>query len=108
MAGIFVTMGVAADDPVPEAAAAAVVDASNLGITSDKTEITTCETGVSAVDAFFILGYLGFSHVRVHDEAWVGWSRTKETKSDSSHHRSGGEQRLCADGRYREQVLIQV
>jgi 3-mercaptopyruvate sulfurtransferase SseA len=44
------------------------------GITPDKTVITTCDTGVAAADAFFILRYLGFPDVRVHDEAWVNWS----------------------------------
>jgi thiosulfate/3-mercaptopyruvate sulfurtransferase len=47
------------------------------GITPDKTVITTCDTGVIAVDAFFILRYLGFLDVRVHDEAWVNCSRTR-------------------------------
>ncbi|MFH1981363.1 MAG: rhodanese-like domain-containing protein [Pseudomonadota bacterium] len=47
------------------------------GITPDKTVITTCDTGVAAADAFFILRYLGFPDVRVHDEAWVNWSRTR-------------------------------
>ena len=47
------------------------------GITPDKTVITTCDTGVAAADAFFILRYLGFSDVRVHDEAWVNWSRSR-------------------------------
>ncbi|CAG0983569.1 Putative thiosulfate sulfurtransferase [Geobacteraceae bacterium] len=44
------------------------------GITPDKTVITTCDTGIAASDAFFILRYLGFPDVRVHDEAWVNWS----------------------------------
>ena len=30
--------------------------------------------GLAAADAFFILRYLGFPDVRVHDEAWVNWS----------------------------------
>jgi len=47
------------------------------GVTPDKTVITTCDTGIAAADAFFILRYLGFPDVRVHDEAWVGWSRTR-------------------------------
>ena len=47
------------------------------GITPDKTVITTCDTGVAAADAFFILRYLGFPDVRVHDEAWVNWSRDR-------------------------------
>jgi 3-mercaptopyruvate sulfurtransferase SseA len=47
------------------------------GITPDRTVITTCDTGLAATDAFFILRYLGFPDVRVHDEAWVGWSRTR-------------------------------
>jgi thiosulfate/3-mercaptopyruvate sulfurtransferase len=47
------------------------------GITPDKTIITTCDTGIAASDAFFILRYLGFPDVRVHDEAWVVWSKTR-------------------------------
>jgi len=47
------------------------------GITPDKTIITTCDTGIAAADAFFILRYLGFPDVRVHDEAWVVWSKTR-------------------------------
>lgn len=45
------------------------------GITPDKTVITTCDTGIAAADALFVLRYLGFADVRVHDEAWVGWTR---------------------------------
>jgi 3-mercaptopyruvate sulfurtransferase SseA len=47
------------------------------GITPDKTVITTCDTGIAASDAFFILRYLGFPDVRVHEEAWVVWSKTR-------------------------------
>lgn len=47
------------------------------GITPDKMVITTCNTGVAAANAFFILRYLGFPDVRVHDEAWVNWSRIR-------------------------------
>lgn len=47
------------------------------GITPDKTIITTCDTGIAASDAFFILQYLGFPDVRVHDEVWVVWSKTR-------------------------------
>ena len=46
------------------------------GVTPDKTVITTCDTGIAAADAFFILRYLGFSNARVHEEAWVVWSNT--------------------------------
>ena len=46
-------------------------------ITPDKTVITTCDTGIAASDAFFILQYLGFPDVRVHDESWVVWSKTR-------------------------------
>ena len=45
------------------------------GVTPDKTVITTCDTGMAAADVSFILRYLGFPDVRVHDEAWVVWSR---------------------------------
>jgi thiosulfate/3-mercaptopyruvate sulfurtransferase len=47
------------------------------GITPDKPVVTTCDTGVAASDAFFIFRYLGFPDVRVHEEAWVVWSRTR-------------------------------
>jgi thiosulfate/3-mercaptopyruvate sulfurtransferase len=47
------------------------------GITPDKTVVTTCDTGMAAADAFFILRYLGFADVRVHEEAWVVWSKTR-------------------------------
>ena len=47
------------------------------GITPDRTVVTTCDTGLAAADAFFLLRYLGFQDVRVHDEAWVNWSRTR-------------------------------
>ena len=47
------------------------------GITPDKTIITTCDSGIAAADAFFILRYLGFPDVRVHEEAWVVWSKTR-------------------------------
>ena len=49
----------------------------NRGVTPDKTIVTTCDTGLAAADAFFILRYLGFPDVRVHDEAWVVWSTTR-------------------------------
>lgn len=49
----------------------------NYGITPDKTIVTTCNTGLGATDAFFVLHYLGFPNVRVHDEAWVNWSKTR-------------------------------
>jgi 3-mercaptopyruvate sulfurtransferase SseA len=32
---------------------------------------------MSAADAFFLLRYRGFPDVRVHEEAWVGWSNTR-------------------------------
>jgi 3-mercaptopyruvate sulfurtransferase SseA len=47
------------------------------GITPDKTIITTCDTGMAACGCSFILRYLGFRDVRVHDEAWVVWSKTR-------------------------------
>ena len=47
------------------------------GITPDKQVITTCDTGIAAADAYFMLRYLGFPDVRVHEEAWVSWSRTQ-------------------------------
>ena len=49
----------------------------NYGVTPNKTVITTCDTGLAAADTFFILRYLGFPNVRVHDEAWVNWSRDR-------------------------------
>ena len=47
------------------------------GITPDKTIVTTCDTGIAASDAFFLLRWLGYPDVRVHDEAWVVWSRSR-------------------------------
>lgn len=47
------------------------------GVTPDKSVITTCDTGHAAADAFFLLRYLGFPDVRVHEEAWVNWSRDR-------------------------------
>ena len=43
------------------------------GITPDKTIVTTCNTGQLAGGAFFMLRYLGFEVVRVHDESWISW-----------------------------------
>jgi len=43
------------------------------GITPDKTVVTTCNTGQLAGSAFFILRYLGFENVKVHDASWVSW-----------------------------------
>jgi len=43
------------------------------GITPDKTVITTCNTGQLAGGAFFMLRYLGFDDVKVHDDSWIGW-----------------------------------
>jgi thiosulfate/3-mercaptopyruvate sulfurtransferase len=45
------------------------------GVTPDKLVVTTCDTGIAASGAFFVLRWLGFENVRVHDEAWVGWSK---------------------------------
>lgn len=47
------------------------------GVTPDKAVVTTCDTGVAAADAYFVLRWLGFPDVRVHEEAWVVWSRTR-------------------------------
>jgi thiosulfate/3-mercaptopyruvate sulfurtransferase len=43
-------------------------------ITPDKTVIVTCNTGAGAGGAFFMFKYLGYSDVRLHDAACVGWS----------------------------------
>ncbi|MGD8659210.1 MAG: rhodanese-like domain-containing protein [Desulfobacterales bacterium] len=43
------------------------------GITPDKTVVITCNTGAWAGAGFFMLRYLGYPDVRVHDAAWVGW-----------------------------------
>jgi len=45
------------------------------GVTPDKAVITTCDTGIAAADAYFVLRWLGFPDVRVHEEAWVVWAR---------------------------------
>lgn len=47
------------------------------GITPDKTVVTTCNTGQLAAGAFFMLRYLGFEDVRVHDESWISWCAVK-------------------------------
>lgn len=49
----------------------------NYNITPDKTVITTCNTGQLAADAYFVLRYLGFNDVRVHNESWVSWCAVK-------------------------------
>ena len=47
----------------------------NRGVTPDKTVILTCNTGAWAGAGFFMLRYLGFRDVRMHDASWVGWER---------------------------------
>jgi len=47
----------------------------NRGITPDKTVVLTCNTGAWAGAGFFMLRYLGFENVRMHDASWVGWER---------------------------------
>ena len=47
----------------------------NRGITPDQTVILTCNTGAWAGAGFFMLRYLGFNDVRMHDASWVGWER---------------------------------
>ena len=47
------------------------------GITPDKTVVTTCNTGQLAGGAFFMLRYLGFKDVKVHDESWISWCATE-------------------------------
>ncbi len=47
----------------------------NRGITPDKTVILTCNTGTWAGAGFFMLRYLGFEDVRMHDASWVGWEK---------------------------------
>ncbi len=47
----------------------------NRGITPDKTVVLTCNTGAWAGAGFFMLRYLGFPDVQVHDASWVGWER---------------------------------
>lgn len=48
-------------------------DLKNRGITPDKTIVITCNTGAWAGAGFFMLRYLGYPDVRMHDAAWVGW-----------------------------------
>ena len=45
----------------------------NRGITPDKTVVITCNTGITAGAGFFMLRYLGYPDVRIHDSAWIGW-----------------------------------
>lgn len=45
----------------------------NRGITPDKTVVLTCNTGAWAGAGFFMLRYLGYADVRMHDASWVGW-----------------------------------
>ena len=47
----------------------------NRGITPEKTVILTCNTGAWAGAGFFMLRYLGFPDVRMHDASWVGFER---------------------------------
>ena len=47
----------------------------NRGITPDKTVVITCNTGAFAGAGFFMLRYLGYPDVRMHDAAWVGWEK---------------------------------
>jgi 3-mercaptopyruvate sulfurtransferase SseA len=39
-----------------------------------KNGVTPDNTGQLAGGAFFILRYLGFDDVRVHDPSWISWS----------------------------------
>ena len=48
------------------------------GVTPDKTIVTTCNSGQLAGGAFFMLRYLGFEDVKVHDASWIGWCATEE------------------------------
>jgi 3-mercaptopyruvate sulfurtransferase SseA len=45
----------------------------SCGITPDKTVVLTCNTGAWAGAAFFVLRYLGYPDLRVHEKSWVGW-----------------------------------
>jgi len=47
--------------------------ANSRGITPDKTVVLTCNTGALAGASFFVLSYLGYPDLRVHEESWVGW-----------------------------------
>jgi len=48
------------------------------GITPGNTVVTMCNTGMYAGSAFFMLRYLGFEDVKVHDESWISWSAGEE------------------------------
>lgn len=50
-------------------------DLQNRGITPNNTVVLTCNTGAWAGAGFFMLRYLGFPDVRMHDASWVGWER---------------------------------
>ncbi len=43
------------------------------GITPDKKVVTTCNSGQHASAVYFMLRYLGFEDVSVHDESWINW-----------------------------------
>jgi thiosulfate/3-mercaptopyruvate sulfurtransferase len=50
------------------------------GITPDKRIIVTCNTGQQAAGAWWMLRYLGYPNVIVHDGSWVSWERSPMMK----------------------------
>jgi thiosulfate/3-mercaptopyruvate sulfurtransferase len=50
------------------------------GITRDKRIIVTCNTGQQAAGAWWILRYLGYPNVILHDGSWVSWERSPMMK----------------------------
>jgi thiosulfate/3-mercaptopyruvate sulfurtransferase len=50
------------------------------GVTKDKKIIVTCNTGQQAAGTWFVLKYLGYPDVAVHDGSWVSWERSPMMK----------------------------
>jgi 3-mercaptopyruvate sulfurtransferase SseA len=42
-------------------------------IRPNKTIVVSCNTGNWASAAMFMLRYLGYPDVRLHDESWINW-----------------------------------
>jgi len=44
-----------------------------LGITTDKTIVTYCRSGVRAAHTYLLLRSLGYPDVRLYDGSWLDW-----------------------------------